>query len=81
MAPVDKSTDGSDSTDNSGTALPSKLANVDKTVGGDLPTQIFNKSRKPPILQDESEWTNSSKQEDTQGLSKFIAIIIKPVVL
>jgi len=74
MAPVDKSTDGSDSADKSGTAPPSMGEN--KTVSGTSGLGIDQQARQgTPVLYGTgyAETTMSSKLENADVLSEYTA--------
>jgi len=74
MAPVDKSTDGSDSADKSGTAPPSIGEN--KTIGGTSGQGLDQSGRQgTPVLDGAgyAETTMSSKLENADVLSEYTA--------
>lgn len=72
MAPVDKSTDGSDSADKSGTAPPSMGEN--KTVGGTSALEQQAKQGTPVLYgTGYAETTMSSKLENADVLSEYTA--------
>jgi len=75
MAPVDKSTDGSDSADKSGTSPPSPAIGENKTVGG-TSAQGLDQSAKQgtPVLDGTgyAETTMSSKLENADILSEYM---------